>query len=62
MTTWKWIKPEPLVDTNWADHDGDGDDDYPDSMLDFIFVAGAAGSNRGAVAAAPTESTATETT
>jgi len=30
------------VDTNWADHDADGSDDYPDSMLDFVFVAGAA--------------------
>ena len=40
--TWRWVKPDPLVDTNWADHDGDGSDDYPDSMLDFVFVAGAA--------------------
>ena len=36
---WKWLKPQPLIDTNWADHDGDGQDDYPDSMLDFVFVA-----------------------
>ena len=40
--TWKWVRPDPLVDTNWADHNGDGDDDYPDSMLDFVFLAGAA--------------------
>jgi hypothetical protein len=39
--TWTWVKPDPLVDTNWADHDGDGSDDYPDSMLDFVFLAGA---------------------
>ena len=38
--TWKWVRPDPLVDTNWADHDGNGSDDYPDSMLDFVFVAG----------------------
>lgn len=40
--TWKWIKPMKLIDTNWADEDGDGKDDYPDSMLDFVFVSGAA--------------------
>ena len=40
--TWKWVRPDPLIDTNWADHDGNGSDDYPDSMLDFVFVAGAA--------------------
>ena len=40
--TWKWARPDPLVDTNWADHDGNGSDDYPGSMLDFVFVAGAA--------------------
>ena len=40
--TWKWVRPEPLIDTNWADHDGNGSDDYPNSMLDFVFVAGAA--------------------
>ena len=39
---WKWIRPEPLVDTNWADWDGDGIDNYIDSLLDFSFVAGAA--------------------
>ena len=27
--TWKWVKPEPLVDTNWADHDGDGERRLP---------------------------------
>ncbi len=36
------LKPAELVDTNWADLDGDGKDNYPDSMLDFAFVAGPA--------------------
>lgn len=39
---WSWVKPEPLTDTNWSDSDGDGNDNYPDSMLDFAFVAGPA--------------------
>lgn len=39
---WKWIEPRQLVDTNWADRNRDGKDDYPDSMLDFVFVAGPA--------------------
>ena len=28
-----------FIDTNWADDDGDGVDDYPGSSLDYIFVA-----------------------
>lgn len=36
---WKWVKPDPMVDTNWGDNNGDGKDDYPDSILDFVFVA-----------------------
>lgn len=40
--TWQWVKPEKLVDTNWSDRDEDGVDDYPDSCLDFMFVAGKA--------------------
>ena len=44
---WRWVQPTPLVDTNWADHDGDGKDDYPDSCLDFAFV-GAGAYNRHA--------------
>lgn len=40
--TWKWMKPDPLVDTNWSDRDGDGKDNYPDSCLDLTFVAGMA--------------------
>ena len=37
---WTWAKPAQLADTNWADRDGDGKDDYPDSSLGFVFVAG----------------------
>lgn len=40
--TWKWVEPKHWVDTNWADRNRDGKDDYPDSMLDFTFTAGAA--------------------
>jgi endonuclease/exonuclease/phosphatase family metal-dependent hydrolase len=36
---WKWIRPKEEIDSNWADRDGDGIDNYPDSMLDFAFVA-----------------------
>ena len=36
------LKPVELLDTNWSDPDGDGNDNYPDSMLDFAFVAGPA--------------------
>ena len=39
---WQWIRPEEWIDTNWSDPDGDGNDNYPDSMLDFAFVAAAA--------------------
>jgi endonuclease/exonuclease/phosphatase family metal-dependent hydrolase len=39
---YQWVKPVELIDTNWADLDGDGKDNYPDSMLDFAFVAGPA--------------------
>ncbi|WP_254508383.1 hypothetical protein [Anatilimnocola floriformis] len=39
---WSWAKPVELIDTNWDDRDGDGKDNYPDSMLDFAFVAGPA--------------------
>ena len=37
---WKWVAPEPLVDTQWSDNNGK--DRYPNSMLDFAFVAGPA--------------------
>ncbi len=39
---WKWLKPEPLVDSNWSDDRaavGQRVDRYPDSILDFVFVA-----------------------
>ncbi len=39
---YKWIKPKELIDTNWYDPEGDGVDNYADSMLDFTFVAGPA--------------------
>lgn len=39
---WHWVYPIEWIDTNWADPDGDGRDNYPDSMLDFAFVAGPA--------------------
>ena len=39
---WRWVQPTPLIDTNWADRDGDGNDDYPDSCLDFTFVGAGA--------------------
>lgn len=37
---WKWIRPLKDVASNWSD--GDGIDNYPDSMLDFEFVTSAA--------------------
>jgi hypothetical protein len=40
--TWKWIEPKRLIDTNWADRNRDLMDDYPNSMLDFVFAAGPA--------------------
>ena len=37
---WHWLKPDPLVDSNWAeDRERPGQDRYPGSILDFIFVA-----------------------
>ena len=34
------LKPDPLVDSNWADdRDRPGQDRYPGSILDFVFVA-----------------------
>lgn len=38
----EWIEPKELIDTNWSDRNGDGIDDYPDSMLDGVLVAGPA--------------------
>ena len=37
---WQWVRPKPLVDTQWSDRDGV--DAYPESCLDIVFVAGAA--------------------
>ena len=39
---WKWLRPVKEIDSNWSDGDGDGIDNYPDSMLDFAFVANGA--------------------
>jgi len=39
---WKWNEPKELIDSNWADRDMDGKDDYPDSLLDMVFTAGPA--------------------
>jgi len=47
---WRWIEPDPLVDTNWADDrsapPGERRDRYPGSILDFVFVANEAGAWR----------------
>jgi len=38
--TWEWLEPDPLIDSNWAgDRDDPSRDRYPDSILDFVFVA-----------------------
>lgn len=37
--TFQWVKPATLIDTNWADENNDGKDDYPNSILDFAYVA-----------------------
>ncbi len=40
--TWLWLKPDPLIDSNWSDDRRITDrrvDRYPDSILDFVFVA-----------------------
>ncbi len=39
---WEWVKPDPLIDSNWSSDFRIQDrnvDRYPDSILDFIFVA-----------------------
>lgn len=38
---WNWIKPAKMIDTNCGD-DGIENDRYPDSILEFNFVTGAA--------------------
>lgn len=43
--TWKWLKPDPLVDSNWSEDRQKGTpgvDSYPGSILDFVFVANGA--------------------
>ncbi len=42
---WTWLKPDPLIDSNWSDDRNIKDrrvDRYPDSILDFIWVANGA--------------------
>lgn len=39
---YQWVKPFPLIDTNWYDKDRDGKDDFPESILDYTFIAGPA--------------------
>lgn len=42
---WQWLKPDPLIDSNWSEDRKITDrhvDRYPDSLLDFVFVANAA--------------------
>lgn len=48
--TWQWLKPDPLIDSNWSDDRRVTDkrvDRYPDSILDFVFVANDAKSWKG---------------
>ncbi len=35
-----WVKPDPMIDSNWADRNKDGVDDYADSIFDGAFVTG----------------------
>ena len=41
---WRWVEPGELIDTNWYDNprEPDGKDDHPESILDFVFLAGPA--------------------
>lgn len=40
---WRWLKPDPQVDSNWThDPEHPGQDKYPGSILDFVFVANVA--------------------
>ena len=42
VDTFQWIKPVKWVDSNWSDRNKDGKDDYPDSILDYVFASGVA--------------------
>jgi endonuclease/exonuclease/phosphatase family metal-dependent hydrolase len=45
---WTWLEPDPLVDTNLAGaRDNPKRDRFPDSILDFVFVANRAKDWRG---------------
>jgi endonuclease/exonuclease/phosphatase family metal-dependent hydrolase len=44
---WRWLQPDPPVDSNWThDPEHPGQDKYPGSILDFVFVANGAKSWR----------------
>ncbi|MFM7184887.1 MAG: endonuclease/exonuclease/phosphatase family protein [Planctomycetota bacterium] len=48
--TWRWLEPDPLVDSNWSEDRQKGPpgvDSYPGSILDFVFVANGAKGWRG---------------
>jgi hypothetical protein len=46
---WTWLEPDPLVDTNWAAaRENPSRDRFPDSILDFVFVAKGATGWQGA--------------
>ena len=47
---WQWLRPDPLIDSNWSDDRNVKDrrvDRYPDSILDFIWVANSAKNWKG---------------
>lgn len=45
---WQWLRPDPLIDSNWTDdRDHPGQDRYPESLLDFVFVANGARAWKG---------------
>jgi hypothetical protein len=39
---WEWIQPKEIIDTNGADQNPDGIDDYPRLVLVFVFVSNGA--------------------
>ncbi len=45
---WTWLVPDPLIDSNWAAaRDNPKRDQFPDSILDFVFVANGANAWKG---------------
>ena len=37
-----WVRPVEWIDSNWFDPEPDGKDNFPGSLLDFVFLAGPA--------------------